>query len=228
MNPLEKAGYNRLESKDLKEWWSRWNENGSCDQIQIRKGGSLMLDIQPEELKLVSDYVNKLINQNQSVFDSVQDKVHAQKMLNSTFGMNTTDLLKTLKIRKDEKVEKGTDRSDMVEEQGDRLLGDYHITDKGELALKDKEIADLTRTLERLHDENQENKDGFTYWFEKHNEVEEERNELQKSLEAKDVQITALSKEIKYLTNGCELLAKDLKVTKLLIAAMKNVLEGKA
>ena len=224
MNPLKKAGYNRLESKDLKEWWSRWNENGSCDQIQIRKGGSLMLDIQPEELKLVSDYVNP----NQSVFDSVQDKIHAQNMLNSTFGMNTTDLLKTLKIRKDEKVEKGTDRSDMVEEQGDRLLGDYHITDKGELALKDKEIADLTRTLERLHDENQENKDGFTYWFEKHNEVEEERNELQKSLEAKDVQITALSKEIKYLTNGCELLAKDLKVTKLLIAAMKNVLEGKA
>jgi len=207
MNPLEKAGYNRLESKDLKEWWSRWNENGSCDQIQIRKGGSLMLDIQPEELKLVSDYVNP----NQSVFDSVQDKIHAQNMLNSTFGMNTTDLLKTLKIRKD-----------------DKLLGDYHITDKGELALKDKEIADLTRTLERLHDENQENKDGFTYWFEKHNEVEEERNELQKSLEAKDVQITALSKEIKYLTNGCELLAKDLKVTKLLIAAMKNVLEGKA
>ena len=216
-----------------------------------------MLDIQPEELKLVSDYVNP----NQSVFDSVQDKIHAQNMLNSTFGMNTTDLLKTLKIRKDEKVEKGTNKSDIVDvlycayvhkaepvpkekkyellkmmarkvpgdfEKGDKLLGDYHITDKGELALKDKEIADLTRTLERLHDENQENKDGFTYWFEKHNEVEEERNELQKSLEAKDVQITALSKEIKYLTSGCELLAKDLKVTKLLIAAMKNVLEGKA
>lgn len=77
---------------------------------------------------------------SQNLLHDIQSKVHGQNLLNSTFGKPTGEML-------------------------DELLGDYKITDKGELAL-----------------ENQKNADGFLYWFQKHNEAQEEVDELKRDL----------------------------------------------
>ena len=86
-------------------------------------------------------------------------------------------------------------------EKGDKLLGDYRITDKGELALKDKEIADLKQQLESERGESD-------FWYSRKEEIyktfwerESEMLKLKETLRVKDDEIA----ELKALRNElCE------------------------
>lgn len=64
-------------------------------------------------------------------------------------------------------------------DENSELLGNYTITEKGELAI-----------------ENQKNSDRATYWFEKHNEAQEEVDDLKKKISELDTENEKLINEL--------------------------------
>lgn len=132
--------------------------------------------------------VTEVDTKSQKLLHEIQGKVHAQRLLNTDFG-----------------------------ESADELLGNYIITDKGELAL-----------------ENQKNSDKATYWFEKHNEAQEELDDLRIEFnymkadrDGFQTEAIELREEVKYWTNAYneQVQARDKDVITLM--AIKNLVEGK-